>query len=117
MQAWVDRDDVVVDRLLHPEFTLRSIASDDLVDRATWRADAVGGRIRGTSFEYRDVTVVEAGDAAVVDAQLSFSGTIDGADWSATTHVTDVWTREDGSWRVLRRHASRAVGHGGKMQA
>ena len=117
MQAWLDQDGAAIDRLLHPEFTLRSIASDDLVDRATWQADAVSGRIVGTSFDFRDLTVTEAGDAAVVDARLSFTGTIDGADWSATTYITDVWTHEDGSWRVMRRHASREVGHGGEMRA
>src|SRR5689334_10013320 len=87
MEAWLARDGEAIDRFLHPRFTLRSIATDTLVDRAAWHDEAVGGRVVGTSFRYDDMTVVEAGDAAIVDARLAFTGEIAGEDWSTTTYV------------------------------
>ena len=94
--------------------TGRSLLATQAAARSTefWLCGVVG-----TSFAFEDTTVVRAGDTAVVDARLSFTGSIGGEDWSATTYVTDVWTRADGAWRVVRRHASLPTGREGAMRA
>ena len=104
-------------RFLHPQFTLRSIATDTPVDRESWLRDALSGRIAGTGFSYDELTVIQSGDTAICDNRLTFTATIDGRDWSPTTYQTDVWLREDGRWRVIRRHSSQPVGRSGAMRA
>jgi ketosteroid isomerase-like protein len=117
MQAWLDRDRVVIEAILAPGFHLRSITSDGLVDRATWIDDAIGGRVRGTAFEYSQMRVTVDGDTAVADSLLRFEGSIDGKDWSTTAWCTDVWSRRSGGWQAVKRHASAMVGRAGAMRA
>ena len=117
MRAWLDRDRDTVEAILHPQFTLRSSASDAVVDRASWIESVLSGRVAGTAFTYDEMTVTVSGDTAIVDNRATFTGTIDGRDWSRTTYQTDVWVREDGPWRVIRRHSSLPVGNEGGMQA
>ena len=113
MQAWLERDMAACEAILAPEFRLRSVATDMIVDRDEWLQQAGSGRIAGTAFEYEELHVEVIGDAAVTMSRTRQEATIDGGDWSATLHVTDVWVRRDGAWTVVARHASHPVGRGG----
>jgi ketosteroid isomerase-like protein len=117
MQAWVERDAATLHEILAPEFKLRSMATDTPLTRDRWLEDALSGRVAATEVRYDEMDVVVMGDTAVVDSLVTFEATIDGKDWSKTTYTTDVWTRRDGQWQVVRRHASAPVGRGGAMQA
>ena len=117
MQAWIDRDTATCERLLAPEFRLRSVATDDVVDRRDWLSQVELGRVTGTGFSYDEMDVAIAGDTAVTMSRTTQEAQIDGRDWSATLHVTDVWVRRDGDWQVVARHASVPVGRAGQMTA
>ncbi len=117
MQGWVDRDRAVLDQILAPGFLLRSITTDDLVDRATWLESAINGQVQGTSFEYTQMRVTIDGETAVTDSLLAFVGTIGGKTWSTSAWCTDVWSRRSGHWQVVKRHSSAVVGRAGAMTA
>ena len=113
MRAWLERDMDACAAILAPEFRLRSVATDTIVDRDEWLLQAASGRIAGTLFEYEQLQVTVTEDTAVAMSRTRQEATIDGRDWSATLHVTDVWVRRDGAWTVVARHASHPVGRSG----
>ena len=117
MQGWLDQNRAVLEQILAPGFLLRSITTDDLVDREAWLENSVSGHVRGRSFEYTHMRVTVDGDTAVADSLLAFEGTIGGKDWSTKAWCTDVWSRRSGGWQVIKRHSSPAVGRGGAMKA
>jgi ketosteroid isomerase-like protein len=117
MQAFLDRDLATCEEILAPEFRLRSVATDTVVDRAEWLRQAASGRVAGTGFEYEELDVEVIGDVAVSMSRTRQEATIDGRDWSATLHITDVWVRRGGRWQVVARHASVPVGRAGEMTA
>src|SRR5919205_246429 len=113
MDAWVARDEAVLESALAPEFTLRSVATDALVDRAEWLEQALSGRVAGTAFRYADMRVQVLGDTAIVDSLLEMDATIAGRPWAQRVFCTDVWLRREGRWQVVRRHGSAPTGHAG----
>ena len=117
MDAWLARDMSTCESLIAPEFRLRSVATDSVVGRSEWLEQASSGRIAGTAFEYEQMDVTVLGDTAVTMSRTRQEATIDGRDWSATLHVTDVWVRRDGVWTVVARHASPLVGRSGTQAA
>jgi hypothetical protein len=117
MRAWIERDVATCERLLAPEFRLRSVATDDVVDRDGWLRQVELGRVVATGFSHDEMDVAVMDDTAVTMSLITQQAQIDGRDWSATLHVTDVWVRRDGDWQVVARHASVPVGRGGQMTA
>ena len=117
MQAWVEDDLETCERLLAPEFRLRSVATDTIVDRDEWLRQVREGRVQATAFSYDEMAVEVLGDTAVTMSRTTQQAKIADRDWSATLNVTDVWVRRDGAWQVVARHASRPAGAGGEMSA
>lgn len=117
MEAWLAGDMKTCESLIAPEFRLRSVATDSVVGREEWLVQAASGRIAGTAFEYQEMNVEVIGDTAVTMSRTRQEATIDGRDWSATLHVTDVWVRRDGAWTVVARHASPLVRRTGPQTA
>jgi len=117
MQAWLDQDMATCEAILAPEFRLRSVATDTVVEREEWLAQAESGRIAGTAFVYEEMDVGVMDDCAVTMARTRQEASIEGRDWSATLHITDVWVRRFGAWQVVARHASPLVGRGGPQAA
>jgi uncharacterized protein (TIGR02246 family) len=116
MQAWIDGDTARCEALVAPEFRLRSVATDSIIDREAWLHQMASGRISGTEFEYEQLDVRVVGDTAVTMSRTRQVASINGRDWSATLHVTDVWVRRDGDWSVVARHASPLVGRVGDQE-
>jgi hypothetical protein len=88
------RDRAAVEGLLADDFTARTPASPDALDREPWLRAALGGRARESRV--RDLTVREEGDVAIVSFLL---------DGGATTQfVVDVWKPSTG--KLLARHVS-----------
>jgi hypothetical protein len=117
MQAWVEVDLETCEQLLAPEFRLRSVATDTIVDRAEWLRQVREGRVRATGFSYDEMAIEVVGDTAVTMSRTTQQAKIADRDWSATLNVTDVWVRRNGTWQVVARHASRPAGAGGEMSA
>ncbi len=117
MQAWIDQDVAVCEQLLAPEFRLRSVATDDVVDRDEWLRQLVAGRVVAQAFVYDEMDVRVTGDTAVTMSRVTQQAQIEGHDWSATLHLTDVWVRRGPGWQVVARHGSFPAGHRGQMSA
>jgi hypothetical protein len=117
MQAWIERDAATLEEILAPEFRLRSMTTDSPVSRDDWLEEALSGRVAASDVRYDEMAVDVIGDTAVVDSLLTFTGSIEGDDWSRSTYCTDVWVRRDGLWQVVRRDSSAPVGRSGEMRA
>lgn len=96
------RDRAAVEALLADDFSARSPASPDVVDREPWLRSALGGRARASRV--RDLAVREEGDVGVVSFLLD-----SGEGRSATTQfVVDVWKAPSG--KLLARHVAAGLG-------
>ncbi len=59
------------------------------------------------SFDIEDMHVHVYGDVAIVLMQATQKATVRGQDRSGNFVLTDVWRRQNASWRVVERHSSR----------
>lgn len=93
-------------RLIHPQFKLVGVRSTGsvAVDLAQWiealrRMDIANLEVRVTECVALDNTIV-----ATVDAQwkVRYLGQL----IDERVLLTDVWVREGGEWKVVRRHSS-----------
>lgn len=101
--ALTRKDAAALEQLLAPSFVLRG--SPD-VPRGTWIKNALT-LCWGDTFEISDFSIVsEAVDNAVVSLVLTTHRdpmTCDTA--TIRSLLTDVWTRIDGTWRLMLRHS------------
>jgi ketosteroid isomerase-like protein len=67
-------------------------------------AARVGYTIVSFAFESKDIEV--SGDTAVIHARYSQVASYEHVSLSNAFRLTDVWTRADGTWRVIARHSS-----------
>jgi ketosteroid isomerase-like protein len=106
MQAVADRDMETLERLVAPEFRFMAIhLSPDPMTRAQWiEAAREGYTIVSFAFESMDIDV--SGDTAVIHARYSQVASYQHVSLSNVFRLTDVWTRADGTWRVIARHSS-----------
>lgn len=102
-QAVVDHDPARLEAMLADEFTLQGAAGQ--LDRDAFLAAAAGPYdIR--SFTYEEVDPEIYGNTAVLVSRYTQEASFDGRDLSHRMNVTDVWTRRDGRWQIVRRHAT-----------
>jgi hypothetical protein len=104
--ALIAKDEEALRRLIHPRFKLVGIRSTGsvAVDLEQWilalrRMDIASLEVRVTDCVALDNTIV-----ATVDAKWKVRYL--GQPIDERVLLTDVWVREDGIWRVLRRHSS-----------
>ncbi len=104
--ALLAKDEVALRRLIHPLYKLVGIRSTGsvAVDLEQWiaalrRMDIVALEVRVTDCVALDNVIV-----ATVDAQWKVRYL--GQPIDERVLLTDVWVREDGRWRVVRRHSS-----------
>lgn len=106
LQAAMHTSDVAaLERLLHPD-VLAVLPDGRLVDRAADLEAHRAGIYAITELEEEELELRVAGEAGVTLVVLRLAGTIGGADASGRMRYTRMWTREDGSWRVLAAHIS-----------
>lgn len=103
VRAVQERDPARLETLLAREFTLLGAAGE--LDREGLIA-AAAGRYVIEEFSYEEIDAEVYGDTAVVVSRYRQTARLDGADVSAHLHMTDVWTRRDGRWQIVRRHAT-----------
>jgi ketosteroid isomerase-like protein len=102
-QAVVDHDPTRLESLLAAEFTLQGAAGQ--LDRAEF-LEAAAGPYDIASFHYEEVDPEVYGNTAVLVSRYSQVASLDGRDLSHRMNVTDIWTRRDGRWQIVRRHAT-----------
>lgn len=108
--ALLKKDEAALHRLIHPQYKLVGIRSTGsvAVNLEQWiaalrRMDIVALEVRVTDCVALDNVIV-----ATVDAQWKVRYL--GQPIDERVLLTDVWVRENGTWRVLRRHSSPVPG-------
>jgi ketosteroid isomerase-like protein len=103
MQA---RDMERLEELVAPGFRFTAIhLAPEPMTREQWMGAAREGyTIVSFAFEHMDIDVF--GDTGVIHARYSQVASFQHTPLSNVFRLTDVWSREDGTWRVVVRHSS-----------
>jgi ketosteroid isomerase-like protein len=92
-----------LEELLADEFTLQGAAGR--LDRTEF-LEAASGPYEIDEFAYEQIDPEIYGNTAVLVSRYTQSARLDGRDLSHRMHVTDIWTRRDARWQIVRRHAT-----------
>jgi len=96
-----------LERLLASEFTLQGAAGQ--LDRAAF-LEAAAGPYEIDEFTYEEIDPEVYGNTAVLVSRYHQVARLDGRDLTRRMHVTDIWTRREARWQIVRRHATVADG-------
>jgi hypothetical protein len=102
-RAVSDHDIERLENLLAAEFTLQGAAGQ--LDRGEF-LQAAAGPYEIDEFTYEEIDPEIYGNTAVLVSRYSQVGRLDGRDLSHRMNVTDIWTRRDARWQIVRRHAT-----------
>jgi ketosteroid isomerase-like protein len=109
-QEWRDallsKDEAALRRLIHPRYKLVGIRSTGsvAVDLEQWIAALRRMDIAALEIRVTDCVALDNVIVATVDAKWKVRYL--GQPIEERVLLTDVWVREDGRWRVVRRHSS-----------
>jgi hypothetical protein len=92
-----------LERLLASEFTLQGAAGQ--LDRAAF-LEAAAGPYEIDEFRYEEIDPEVYGNTAVLVSRFHQVARLDGRDLTHRMHVTDIWTRREARWQIVRRHAT-----------
>ena len=92
-----------LEELLAAEFTLQGAAGQ--LDRDAF-LEAAAGPYEVDEFSYEEIDPEIYGNTAVLVSRYRQVGRLEGRDLSHRMHVTDIWTRRDARWQLVRRHAT-----------
>jgi hypothetical protein len=104
--ALLQKDEDALRRLIHPQYKLVGIRSTGsvAVDLEQWIAALRRMDIAALEVRVTDCVALDNVIIATVDAQWKVRYL--GQPIDERVLLTDVWVREDGRWRVVRRHSS-----------
>ena len=104
--ALLAKDEATLRRLIHPSYKLVGIRSTGsvAVDLEQWLEALKRMDIASLEVRIMDCVALENCIVATVDAQWKVRYL--GQPIDERVLLTDVWVREDGRWRVVRRHSS-----------
>jgi hypothetical protein len=92
-----------LEELLASEFTLQGAAGQ--LDREEFLV-AAAGSYEIDEFTYEQIDPEIYGNTAVLVSRYSQVARFDGRDLTHRMHVTDIWTRRNARWQIVRRHAT-----------
>ncbi len=92
-----------LEELLASEFTLQGAAGQ--LDREAFLV-AAAGPYEIDEFTYEQIDPEIYGNTAVLVSRYSQVARFDGRDLTHRMHVTDIWTRREARWQIVRRHAT-----------
>ena len=104
--ALLSKDEEALRRLIHPQYKLVGIRSTGsvAVDLEQWIAALRRMDIAALDVRVTDCVALDNVIVATVDAQWKVRYL--GQPIDERVLLTDVWVREQGQWRVVRRHSS-----------
>src|SRR4029453_8360764 len=106
-RAVSDHDVERLEWMLASEFTLQGAAGQ--LDRAAF-LEAAAGPYEIDEFTYEEIDPAVYGTAAVLVSRYHQVARLDGRDLTPRMHVTDIWTRREARWQIVRRQATAAGG-------
>src|SRR4029079_6281011 len=102
-RAVSEHDVGALEHLLASEFTLQGAAGR--LERGEFLA-AAAGPYEIDEFAYEEIDPEIYGNTAVLVSRYSQVARLDGRDVTRRMHVTDIWTRREARWQIVRRHAT-----------
>ena len=102
-RAVSEHDVARLESMLASEFTLQGAAGQ--LDRESF-LEAASGPYEIDEFTYEEIDPEVYGNTAVLVSRYSQVARLDGRDLTHRMNVTDIWTRRDGRWQIVRRHAT-----------
>ncbi len=102
-QAVSEHDVERLETMLAAEFTLQGAAGQ--LDREAF-LEAAAGPYEIDEFAYEQIDPEVYGNTAVLVSRYRPVARREGRDLSRRMHVTDVWTRREARWQIVRRHAT-----------
>jgi ketosteroid isomerase-like protein len=99
-------DTARLEELVADEFTLQGAAGQ--LDRSAF-LEAAAGPYEISEFSYEEIDPEVYGNTAVLVSRYHQTATLEGRDLTHQMNVTDIWTRREGRWQVVRRHATLAT--------
>lgn len=110
MRAWLNGDMKMLKSGTSRRFIMLAGSKPPMIlDRTSW-LDAAAKRWECSSYRFGDIYVGSVGNGlAVFAAPLEIKSRMDGADWSGTYFVTDIWRRAMSrrGWKMVQRVISR----------
>ena len=112
---WLDavgrRDRATLARILAEDFLISGWQPEGrLADKQFYVEDCLKPvDIQEGSYKYDRWRVRRYGDTAVVNCVLDIHAVVGGHKWGGEVLITDVWVREQDTWRVVTRHTSPIV--------
>ena len=101
-------DEAALRRLMHPGLQWTTFRGE-VLGYADYIAGNTRGDLRWRAQRLEDVTVVVAGDTAVLTAAVTDEVTRDGTEQAFRLRLTQTWVRTSEGWRCLAGHASLLV--------
>ena len=106
MRAVQERDMDRLEEIVSDGFRFTAIhLNPEPMSRDQWMAAAREGYTI-VSFAYERMDIDVFGDTAIVHARYSQVASYRHTSLSNVFRLTDVWSRQDGRWRVIARHSS-----------
>ena len=106
MRAVQERDMDALERIVGDGFRFMAIhLGPEPMTRELWMAAASEGYTI-VSFAYEEMDIDLFGDTAIVHSRYSQVASYRTTSLSNVFRLTDVWSRDEGSWRVHARHSS-----------
>jgi ketosteroid isomerase-like protein len=106
MRAVQERDMDRLEEIVSDGFRFTAIhLNPEPMTRDQWMAAAREGYTI-VSFAYERMDIDVFGETAIVHARYSQVASYRHTSLSNVFRLTDVWSRQDGSWRVVARHSS-----------
>ena len=112
---WLDavgrRDRATLARILAEDFLISGWQPEGrLADKQFYVEDCLKPvDIQEGSYHFDRWKVRRYGDTAVVNCVLDIHAVVGGHKWGGEVLITDVWVREQDTWRVVTRHTSPIV--------
>lgn len=101
-EAVAREDMATVEALVSPNFRLTGGDAKKVVKRAAWLATLKKLEIANYKTEITDLEV--HGNTAIATISGSWDVSMGGSKRNDKFHLIDVWIRDGGRWRVIRRH-------------
>ena len=109
-KAWRDalfaKDEAALRQLIHPDFKLVGIRSTGTVGVGLEDWLVALQKMDIASLEVRVIDSIACEDTVVATVDAQWKVRFMGHPIDERVLLTDVWVREGGNWRVIRRHSS-----------
>ena len=115
VHEWLDavrrRDYRTLDHILAEDFLISGWQPEGRVaDKKFYLDDCMRPvNIQGGSYKFDRWQMRRYGETVVVNCILDIHAIVEGHEWGGEVLITDVWVREQDTWRVATRHTSPIV--------